>query len=631
MSRRLRVLISAYACEPHKGSEPEVGWQWALQMARFHDVTVLTRTNNRAVIEKELEILQGKQPLPAFVYHDESLFLLDLKRDLSALKLYYILWQRSAHEVIHDLHRANPFDLFHHVTFAAFRYPSAIWGHGVACVWGPVGGIESIPLGLLPWSHPKSLLREIARDMHNLIQSAPFRILPKRAAATTITLVSTPEMRLALQRLGFESRLMPTIGLHTNTVPYRPHEQNKGPLRLLFAGNIITLKGVDLALCALKESQTDARFTLVGTGDYLSTAQQLVKKLGLEKQVEFRGRLPRAEVLKLYPEFDVFVFPSLHDTGGYAVIEAMFNGLPVVCLDCGGPAVAVQEGCGVRVPVRKRSEVISGIAQAIHTYDQDRQRTEEHGRNAREEILRNYDWDKKGMQMNEVYREAMAQTNSDAREKTYSGMGGTTIALHKMFSIKGAMLALLCLLLVGGWGFLSLSELKSQTRQIVEDTLPGLSFAGQANAYIADSSRTLFFVTTDDPGERAKLREEIEILSRRTSGYLELYRQQIYRSDDQKNFEALKRSRNDYIQIRDEILTLASAGKRQEALAKYGNTLLPAHAQVKSAADKLFTYNMREGQLRGERIMTICTATQVVLAVTSVVIFLLGFLAGFFR
>ena len=54
MPKKLKVLISAYACEPNKGSEPEVGWQWALQMARYHDVTVLTRSNNRAGIEKEL-------------------------------------------------------------------------------------------------------------------------------------------------------------------------------------------------------------------------------------------------------------------------------------------------------------------------------------------------------------------------------------------------------------------------------------------------------------------------------------------------------------------------------------------------------------------------------------------------
>ncbi len=60
MPKKLKVLISAYACEPNKGSEPEVGWQWALQMAKYHEVTVLTRTNNRAGIERELVVLDGR-------------------------------------------------------------------------------------------------------------------------------------------------------------------------------------------------------------------------------------------------------------------------------------------------------------------------------------------------------------------------------------------------------------------------------------------------------------------------------------------------------------------------------------------------------------------------------------------
>jgi methyl-accepting chemotaxis protein len=191
--------------------------------------------------------------------------------------------------------------------------------------------------------------------------------------------------------------------------------------------------------------------------------------------------------------------------------------------------------------------------------------------------------------------------------------------------------AALALILVGGWGFLSVSELKHQADQIVRDTLPGLSYAGEANAYIVDSSRTLLFVTTDDPALRARLRREIDELSRRTTGYLEAYDQTIFSADDRKNFEALEALRTKYIQIRDQILNLAEAGKKQEAMAVYSGSLLPVHAEVKSAADKLFAYNMREGQDRGKRIMTICSITQVVLALTSVVIFILGFFIGFFK
>src|SRR5437660_12518213 len=103
MAKKLKVLISAYACEPNKGSEPEVGWQWALQMARFHDVTVLTRANNQPTIEPELARLEGKQPLPRFVYHDRGPSLLEFKRLFKAVTIYYLLWQRSARGAIEHL------------------------------------------------------------------------------------------------------------------------------------------------------------------------------------------------------------------------------------------------------------------------------------------------------------------------------------------------------------------------------------------------------------------------------------------------------------------------------------------------------------------------------------------------
>src|SRR4051812_43085382 len=128
MAQRLKVLISAYACEPNKGSEPEVGWQWGLQMARFHDVVVLTRSNNRPAIEQALEAIRDRQPLPRFAYHDLGALFLDFKRRFKALKLYYLLWQRSAHRVVARLQEAHRFDLMHHVTFAAYRYPIALWG-----------------------------------------------------------------------------------------------------------------------------------------------------------------------------------------------------------------------------------------------------------------------------------------------------------------------------------------------------------------------------------------------------------------------------------------------------------------------------------------------------------------------
>lgn len=413
MSRRKRVLLSAFACEPYKGSEPEVGWQWAMQISRFNDVTVLTREQYRAPVEKVLSALPADRPKPKFIYFDLSPGAQRWGKGSVGLRIYYVFWQKKARDLVSQLHREKPFDLMHHVTFATFRYPTAIWGHGAPSIWGPIGGIESSPKRLFPFDHPASLAVEVFRNLNNWIQATPFAKLSKRAAASTKTLVSTMEMQRALAKLGFKSQLMPTIGLETEKLSHQSHRQSEGPLRLLFVGKLIALKGIDLALQALKLSGTNATFTLIGTGNYQATAQRTAKKLGLENRVIFLGQLPREKVLKIYQEFDVMLFPSLHDTGGFAVIEAMFNELPVICLDCAGPAVAVRDGCGVKVSVQQnRQRVIEDLAEGIRRYDQDRQLLLSQGKAARQSILEHYDWEKKGDQMNDVYEEIFNQASS---------------------------------------------------------------------------------------------------------------------------------------------------------------------------------------------------------------------------
>ena len=48
---RLKIFVSAYACEPNLGSEIGVGWHWVLEMSKFFELWVLTRESNRHTIE----------------------------------------------------------------------------------------------------------------------------------------------------------------------------------------------------------------------------------------------------------------------------------------------------------------------------------------------------------------------------------------------------------------------------------------------------------------------------------------------------------------------------------------------------------------------------------------------------
>ena len=52
----MKILISAYACEPNKGSEPGIGWNWMINLVKKgHSVTVITRKNNKKIILKTLK------------------------------------------------------------------------------------------------------------------------------------------------------------------------------------------------------------------------------------------------------------------------------------------------------------------------------------------------------------------------------------------------------------------------------------------------------------------------------------------------------------------------------------------------------------------------------------------------
>jgi glycosyltransferase involved in cell wall biosynthesis len=222
--------------------------------------------------------------------------------------------------------------------------------------------------------------------------------------------VSESELIAASRPFGLlkiATKLMPTIGLHAANFPVPPRTVRRGPLQLLFVGNLLPLKGLDFGLKALKASGTEARLTLIGEGAFKKNLETLAANLGLKDGVEFRGRLPRAQALAAYKDFDVCLFPSLHDSGGYAVIEAMCNAMPTICLAVGEPDTAVRAGGGISVPLGSRAEVVAGLARAIRSYDSDRESLLKDGLAGRKNVEENYDWEHKGKRMNDFYREAL--------------------------------------------------------------------------------------------------------------------------------------------------------------------------------------------------------------------------------
>jgi glycosyltransferase involved in cell wall biosynthesis len=402
---RLKVLLSAYACEPRKGSEPGVGWNLARHLAEHHEVWVLTRTNNRPAIEAEL----ARNPVPGlhFVYHDLPPWARFWKRGQRGVQLYYYLWQISAIPLVRRLHREVGFDVLQHATFVKYWAPSALaFLKGVPFVWGPVGGGESAPLSLWPTLGLRGFLYEVARTLARFLGELDplVRLTAQRAA---LALATTRETAARLARLGARRvEVMSEAALPREEIDAlgKLPPPGPGPVRFLSLGRLFAWKGSHLGITAFaKSGLKDAEYWIVGDGPERRRLQALARRLGVAERVHFLGHLPREEVLRLLAQAHALVHPSLHDSGGWVCLEAMAAGRPVICLDLGGPAMQVTEKTGFKIPARTPAQAVHDLAKAMRRLASDPDAVRSLGERGKERVREAFLWEARAQEISHVY------------------------------------------------------------------------------------------------------------------------------------------------------------------------------------------------------------------------------------
>lgn len=350
----MKVLLSAYACEPGKGSEPGVGWRWALEIARLgHEIWVLTRANNQEPIERELARAAPIKNLH-FLYYDLPEWARFWKNKNRGIHLYYLLWQWGAYRLARQIHSRERFERVHHITFGVIRLPSFMGNLGIPFIYGPAGGGETAPWGLRTGYGPRGWVLDALRDIsNNVICFDPLMRTTFRQAESIY--VKTPESAQFIPELykgKVKCRLEIGIDNPGEQGAVGKKTKNGRSFRILYVGQFLYLKGMHLGLPAFKKLLSvfdDARLTLLGEGPDEQRWRLLAEEMNISKSVDWINWVPQKEVAQLYNNHDVLLFPSLHDSSGNVVLEAMSCGLPVVCLDLGGPGEMVDATCGFAV------------------------------------------------------------------------------------------------------------------------------------------------------------------------------------------------------------------------------------------------------------------------------------------
>ena len=362
----MKILLSAFAFAPNQGSEPGVGWRWAVELARHHEVTVVTDVTRRVLVEAD----DVRLPAGIRVEYFRPGWLKAIPLNSKTAQLLYSAWQFSLLGFARSLHREHGFDLAIHCTYGVFRHPSFLGYLGIPFVFGPVGGGEDAPLALKRSIHGREKIRELLRVLLNKAALVdPF--LWAAYAKATLILTKTKDTRQALP-WPFRQRAVvyPEIGIDSPAGVEPKPRQHGEPLRVLFAGRLLGWKGAHLAIRAVAQAVAlgiKVEFTLLGKGPFESELRRVAVSLGLLDDIRWVSQMPQQELFGLYKNVHCLLFPSLHDSSGNVVLEAQAYGLPVICLDLGGPATLVTSETAIVVTTQGKDEtaVVENLADAL--------------------------------------------------------------------------------------------------------------------------------------------------------------------------------------------------------------------------------------------------------------------------
>jgi glycosyltransferase involved in cell wall biosynthesis len=173
----------------------------------------------------------------------------------------------------------------------------------------------------------------------------------------------------------------------------------------LVAARLLHWKGVHLALRALARCRSHASvMNIVGAGPERDRLIALAAELGLNERVRFHGQVPRADVLRMLQSSRALVHASLHDSGGWVCLEAMAAGVPVICLDLGGPATQVTAATGFRVAAISPDQAIADISSAMDRLCSDLTLAKTLGEAGRRRARDHFTWEEKAEQFEAIYR-----------------------------------------------------------------------------------------------------------------------------------------------------------------------------------------------------------------------------------
>jgi glycosyltransferase involved in cell wall biosynthesis len=406
------------------GSEPGMGWNWIVSLAKYCEMYIVTEGEYREKIEEWLANLENEVFAKNLHFYWNPIG--DNDRDCERIRKmcwnqgdwrfyrYYRKWQKKTAEIAEDICKKENIDILHQLNMIGFREPGFLWQvskkTGIPFVWGPIGGLKQFPLEYAHGAGMKMQLFNFIKNKINVWQIAHDKRVSLALHQASLLISSIPDSYNAIKKFhNLESVVIPETGCFPNDFENNIQDRFAGPkLNIIWVGKFDFRKRLDLALRSIAEVRsngTNVSFDVYGMGSdkQVQTSKELAANLGIQDCINFMGNRPHEDVVSAMKSADLFLFTSVSEDTSTVVLEAISCCLPVLCFDACGMSAVVDESIGIKIPLTTPEQSINDFAQAITSLYNDREKLAWLSANCRKHAVE-LSWENKALQMLELYK-----------------------------------------------------------------------------------------------------------------------------------------------------------------------------------------------------------------------------------
>ncbi len=394
------VLLSAYQCGPGMGSVSQIGWEWYQRLCQETSVTLVTHIRNQAALTAAGAPLNNSE----IIYIDSEWFAGPLYRLakrcfpnsehpvflISSLDFFVFDWL-ALKELKKRRNNGARWDVIHAPTPVSPKAATRLHRLNIPLILGPWNG------GLPSPEHFPDIMRAESRWIYAIGQLG--KVLDKltgttRRASLIFSANNTTDRAVPANYRDKICRLLEN-GVDLDIFkahPYPPFPSPTQALQIVFVGRLLPFKGLPMLLEALSQVDFPFQLNIIGEGPEREKLHTLIQQWNLESQVELLGNRPLNFIAERIAEAHVLCLPSIRESGGAVLLEAMAVARPVIAVDYGGPSETVDETVGIKLPATGKQAVIDGLIAALRDIYEHPQQWQQKGIKGREKVEQHYSW-----------------------------------------------------------------------------------------------------------------------------------------------------------------------------------------------------------------------------------------------